>query len=886
MIKKKRKNIRTGNIIKIFKYILISAASLFIILIIFLAAWYSFCFFPNDQDYLREISESGEYTGVYLEEISLDLIKAAGGAQFSNPLTGKDRSFLLNESMRSKDIYIDNNPYGKFHGNNLKYSTGKIFYYIYQKNSIVLKSGSRVSYFLNTCKGVRRFLEINSVLPVLSPDENTPGTVRVYFTQKERELIFEKRINREKKPDIKPFRYSDFFSSVSFYIKNPGRSVLTDYTGWENAKINLPSGAGRLEIEFTCDGKKSCLFIGSPAVYEVKDRKRDEHVNIVYLVFDTLSKSHIDLYEYYTEFKDKKAEEVIAKLGGRKTLTPAIDRFSGRALLFENMQSAGQVTRPSIVALWTSKFYTRCRQPVFRNIVTKENADEFYNQDFTTLGNELSDEGYITKQISCNAQGHGVSGVGVDLGFGENYDYTMEASEHPENVRRIIEFLNINQNRKFFLYAHLNVPHDPMWIPLGYYLQAWIESGYKTKIATTLGNIRYLNDCLSIIINTFEKLKLDKNTVLVITSDHGRSRVPLLRGEPAQIDKTIKKRESQSIATFPERAIYVKSGKVHLLGEYMNIPWILIPPRNLNFIPGKIESFASSLDISPTLLDIAANKSCTKFAGRSFKTLLADTESREKVFSDFIPLLGRFQNGFISDGRYKYWINLQGIYKFKIKNNKKYLMQQEYLYDLKNDPEEINNLVHDPAAAGLLKKIRMIYFDRFPDFPDKNFIQISPCASAEGHLFKIKAVSRNSKIIYPKIYGKGIEYNYLSGNEIDFTCKSGAENLFLSFETDPPDAPVIIQITMDGIPLSKNQIFSSVENINYFDNPIVLNGKIDFQIARTPGRTGLEPENIPSCSVRYSRIPLNYWLEMNMSEKDINLSPGIKEVLRGWGYIQ
>jgi arylsulfatase A-like enzyme len=869
------------------KYSLIIIVSFVILVSGFLVFWYNYCLFPYDQDYLQEISDSVKYRGNDLEEKQLDLLREIGQARFDKPLSKKDHEFLLSAGLRSKDFYLDKNPYGSNHPNNLKYSTGRIFYYIYQKNALVLKADSNVSYNIGSSNAKVRFVEFDAVFAGFG--DAADGTVSVYFTSNNRKTLLKKNIRCERKPDIKPFRYSNIFSTISFYIKHPARSVLTDNAGWENIRVDLPHGPGNLEIEFTTNGSKTennYLFVGSPAVFAVHDKKRNDHVNIVYLIFDTLAKSYIDLYEDYDIFSKMTFNDACAKLGKRKIITPAIDKYTDRICLFENMFTVGQVTRAAIVPLWTSQTYTKSRMPVFRNIVTDENMDEFYKQGFATLGNELSRNGYFTKQISCNAEGHGVSGVGVDLGFDENYDYTMEATEKPENFRRIIEFLNENQNRRFFLYSHINVPHPPKWIPIYYFISALPDVHFDIESAKMLGNIRYLNDSLAKVMNALEKLKLLENTVVIITADHSGGRVQYFRGDITEKDKQSTMGDSQAVATFHNRAIYGREGGQHLLNVYMNIPWLLIKPDNMNFQTGKIDTYISSLDISPTFLDITLSKKNNYFSGRSFKKILEDKNSSEEVFNEFIPLVGRFQRGYIIEGRYKYWINIQGLYKYRVENNKKYIMQQEYLYDLKNDPYEINNLAHDSFKNELLKKMRKIYFEKFIDYPDKNFLQISPASNNTISNYIIIASSPNGKIIYPKTYGEGIKYNYNTNNDIIFNCTVKDKSAFFSFETDPADSQLMIIIYKDGKSLERGNIYSSVECINYFDNPIILNDRNDFQIAREPGKTGLEKKDIPAGSVYFSKIPLNYWMEMNLSDKDIKLSPGIKEVLRGWGYIQ
>ncbi|MBN2403460.1 MAG: sulfatase-like hydrolase/transferase [Spirochaetes bacterium] len=869
------------------KYIFIAALSVFILLLGFLIFWYNHCLFPYDQDFLQQIYDSAEYKGNDLEKVEFDLIRDIGKVRFNKQLTKKDHEFLTSSGLRTNDFYIDENPYGRNHPHNLKYSTGKIFYYTYQKNALVLKSDSSLSIRIGKSSSNARFVEFDAVFPGFG--ETHEGTVNVYFTSHNRRTLLSKRIQRENKPDIRPFRYSNILSSISFYLKHPGRSVLTDKAGWEKMRVDLPSGHGVLEIEFKSDGIQSennYLFLGSPAVYSVHTDKRNDHVNIVYLIFDTFAKNHIDLYEYYDIFSKMTPYEAYKKLGSRKIITPAIDKYTDKICLFEHMFTAGQVTRPAIVPLWTSQTYTKSRLPVFRNIVTDENREEFNKLGFASLGDELSKHGYFSKQISCNAQGHGVSGVGVDLGFDENYDYTMETTQKPENFRRIMEFLKENQNRKFFLYSHINVPHSPKWIPMRYFLSALPDSRFNIRSATMLGNIRYLNDSLARIMGTIEKLRLLENTVVIITADHSGGRPAFFRGEVTDKDIKNSMREPQSVAAFHSRAIYSREGRQHLFNSYMNIPWLLVKPDNLDFQPGKIDSFISSLDISPTLLDIALNKENQGFSGKSFKNLLQNNSQRNKTFSGFIPLVGRFQRGFIIDGKYKYWINLQGLYKYRTENKKKYIMQQEYLYDLENDPYELNNLVHDSLNNGLLNKMRRIYLERYIDYPDKNFIQISPSVKDRIRNYSITASCPNGRIIYPKIYGDEIIYRFKSDNEIIFTCAVKDKAVFFSFETDPADSPLKIGIYRNGVLMDPANIFTSVEFINVFGNPIQLNDRNDFYFAREPGKTGLEIKEMPIESVYYSRIPLNYWMEMNLSDKDIILSPGIKEVLRGWGYIQ
>ena len=866
------------------KITVLSLAGVLVSLLLFLILWYTYFFFPDDNGYLQGVLDGAAHRGGGVEEVELDLIRGLSRAVVVNPLTPAERDSLLGDEFREKEFYLDRNPYdGTGHPNNIKYSTGMIFYYTSQKNSLALKRATRIEYQLNFSAG-ERFLEFDAAFPSL--DGNTgEGVLKVTYSGARTVVLLDKKISRERKPAIAPFRYSNVLSSLSFYLRHPGLSVLPDYTGWERHRLAVPREAGRLVLEFDAPGDKSYLFLGSPRVFVRAERPRSGHLNIAYIIFDCFAKNHIDLYEYPELFAAHSPDEAVRRIGPRNTITPSLDRYAKEALLFDNMYSVGQVTRPSIVGLWTSRSYTESRLPVFRNLVTRENQEEFHKLGFATLADELSRRGYFTKQISCNAQGHGVSSVGVDLGFEENYDYTMEASEHPENIRRIIEFFQENQNRKFLLYAHINTPHSPSWIPLGYYLRALWDTNFIHSSARTLGNIRYLNSHLDKILLAAEKLRLRENTLFIITADHSFARDHLFRTTVTREEELWAQQESQQVADFHGRAVYMRKGGPNLFGRTMNIPFVMIPPHNSRFKPGKIASTVSTLDVVPTFLELAAGSANPRFSGKSFRKLLTGETDRNGVFSPFIPMTGRFQRAFLLDGRYKYSINLPGLYRYREEGGKKLVMQQEYLYDLAEDPGEINNLALDGKNPELLTRMRKIYREKFIDYPDRNFIQMVPFGDGRAAEYRI-TVQAAGNIIHPRTFLDTMQFTNQGPGRMVFSARITDKPGILSFETDPPGAPLEISVYRDGKFLPGGEIYSSVENINIFGNPIRLAGLWDFHVARDHARTGLEAAKVPPGAVHYCRIPLNYWLEMSKSDKDIKLSPGIKEVLRGWGYIQ
>lgn len=874
---------------RLVRNIVLSIYSLAVILLLLLIAWYDYCFFPNDQEYLDNVVQQLEYKGNKSEIIDIDLIKNIKKLKITNRITSEDIKLLKSNKLKEKNIVITENPYVKnSNNNNLKYATGKTFFYTYQKNSLVLKSDSIVNLKLNRTKYEKRYLDISTCWPSINNNETNDGKLKVVFksSNKTKQILFEKKLLREVKPVYKPFKFSNVFKSIWFFLKNPSPGIIPENYGWNDYKINIPEEPGVLEIKFEVPKAKKSeyLFLGNPRIFGVNPKNNNKNYNVVFLLFDTLARYHLDIYEYYNAFKKNGVDNTIKKLGARKIVTPDIDKYFNESIIFEKLYTAGQVTRPSITSLWTSRHFNECRLPVFRNIVTDDNQKEFYNKKFETLGNILSENGYITSQICCNAEGHNVSGVGVDLGFDENHDYTMESSEYTANFKNVLKFLEKNQNRKFFLYAHLNVPHPKRWIPAKYFIKAYWDADFNMSTGIMLGNIRYLNDRVKQIIDGINKLKLRKNTMIVITADHGSGVRSKFRGYNPEYKKKMWQRESQRVATFHPAQIYGKGGSQSLYDDYMRLPFVIIPPINSKMKPGLVNSQVSAIDIAPTFIDLLLAKKVDSFQGKSFKNILYNKNNRNIDFTPDLQFTGRFQRGFILEGRYKYWLNILGMYKYRKAGNKgKFIQQQEYLFDLKKDPEERYNLSKNKNYTELLSKMRKYYHNKYIEFPDKNFIQISP---GNKKKYNIKVKVNNGKIIYAKKYGKNIELKVISDKIIEYSGIVEHKPAFVSFETKPNNSNFEITILRDGKLLNKKNIYSSNEVINLIGNPFVVNNKTDLYLLRNYGKTGLEVQNIPDGSLYISRIPLNYWLEMSQSEKDIMLSPGIKEVLRGWGYIQ
>ncbi|MFY0625819.1 MAG: sulfatase-like hydrolase/transferase [Reichenbachiella sp.] len=215
---------------------------------------------------------------------------------------------------------------------------------------------------------------------------------------------------------------------------------------------------------------------------------------------------------------------------------------------------------------------------------------------------------------------------------------------------------------------------------------------------------------------TLKKEGLDKNTIIVFTSDHG-----LFMGEQGL------------------------GGKAFCYEQTTHVPMIVYNPSSTKKVRGiKSNALVQSIDIAPTLLKLAGIEIPKSYQGKEFTALL---KGENEVHREFLFTENLWSNHFgnprcdaIQNKKWKYIryyknenfsavrkietaknlgipVNkmLYGVHDGQIAIYRSYIdspkMNEEAvyeeLYDLSRDPNELNNIVGDPAyesQLALLKK--------------------------------------------------------------------------------------------------------------------------------------------------------------------------------------
>jgi choline-sulfatase len=175
------------------------------------------------------------------------------------------------------------------------------------------------------------------------------------------------------------------------------------------------------------------------------------------------------------------------------------------------------------------------------------------------------------------------------------------------------------------------------------------------------------------VLRSLRESGLDKNTLIIFLSDHGDC-----QGAHRWNQKTV---------------FYEEASKVPFIISFTGLK-----PRKSDYL------VQTGIDLMPTLCEFAGIPIPENIRGVSLKQLITDEialpERKYIVVSDHL-VQGEAVNGqkptpegrMLRNKQFKYWIYNEGN-------------QKETLYDLQNDPGEMNNLVNDPKFSKELKNCR------------------------------------------------------------------------------------------------------------------------------------------------------------------------------------
>ena len=231
--------------------------------------------------------------------------------------------------------------------------------------------------------------------------------------------------------------------------------------------------------------------------------------------------------------------------GAQAIKTPNLDSMSGEGLRLTSFYSIAPVCTPSRAGLMTGRYATRLGAAQMRLSGVLFPSDKTgLPQEETTIATALRKRGYGTACIGKwhlgHLQPHRAIDHGFDYYFGIPYsndmkptplvrnEETIEDPVHQETLTQrytaeAISFIERSKNGPFFLYLAHTMPHIPLYV----------SDRFKGKSAAGLYGdvVQELDWSVGEVMGTIRRLKLERDTVVIFSSDNG----PWFQGSPGPL---------------------------------------------------------------------------------------------------------------------------------------------------------------------------------------------------------------------------------------------------------------------------------------------------------------------------------------------------------------
>lgn len=475
---------------------------------------------------------------------------------------------------------------------------------------------------------------------------------------------------------------------------------------WFQVRLDLSAYAGQIvSLRFSVRNQgPEAQHIGAVAVGRpvLQGEAPGSRPNLVLVVLDTVRHDALSCYV------------------GRRTHTPHIDGMAKRGALFVNAFTNAAWTRPSLMALFSSRYpWAAGSTPKGFHV---NRVDRWYVQhgQVPTFFAHLAGQGYLTRGLINNFFMLPHERVGHDHGLGSFahilFGQGPKRRDNPAITAGVERFLAVHKRHRFFLYVLYESAHSPYSPPASARRRMRKVMGLDERRSRRrtgrrrTGRNRRLNmmeryraevinldDHVGRILSALKKNGLADNTYVVVTSDHG---------------EVISRQHCFFIPRLKYRSCYSHSASLY--DQVLHIPVVLEGPA---VSPGRrIEQYYQHVDLVPTLLDLMGLPNLPGAVGKSHAARLRSAKALPVTPRD-VYAVGRWVTG-LRSGRYKLILrahSAQGI----VKDGKRRRVPAE-VYDLDKDPDERWNLArHQPNVVARLRSRLAPYVkqDRVPEVP-------------------------------------------------------------------------------------------------------------------------------------------------------------------------
>ena len=358
------------------------------------------------------------------------------------------------------------------------------------------------------------------------------------------------------------------------------------------------------------------LFVGCKNKEVSQEKEVFKKPNIVFILAD-------DLGAHDLSYSGSKYYE-----------TPNIDAIANEGVEFTQGYAACQVCSPSRASLMSGQYTARHGVTDWIGAATGEKWGDYYNtkvmppeyqhaisDDNITIAEALKSNGYKTffagkwhlgdEPYTPERNGFDINKGGWEVGGPKGGYYApwrnpkLDAKYDGENLtmrlaRETANFISTNKDQPFFAFLSFYAVHGPIETTEAKWrkyrdkaeAQGIPESGFVMErnlpIRTVQDNPVYaglvesMDDAVGVVLERLKELGLDKNTIIVFTSDNGG----------------VASGDAFSTTNFP-----LRGGKGYQWEGGIREPYLIKAPM-LNNTPRTIDYPVSGIDFYPTLLDL------------------------------------------------------------------------------------------------------------------------------------------------------------------------------------------------------------------------------------------------------------------------------------------
>jgi arylsulfatase A-like enzyme len=381
---------------------------------------------------------------------------------------------------------------------------------------------------------------------------------------------------------------------------------------------------------------------------------------------------------------DALRRDALGCYGNKSGLTPFVDSIQSKCVRFTKGQTIGPYTQASFPGILTSSYYLEYGKP------------KGLSSQRTLISEPLKQAGITTVAFHSNPY------ICAYLGWNRSWDIFYDSMEDEVESRipyirgsvintKLNNWLSSHIQRgeykPFFLWVHYMDIHEP-YIPEKKYIEMIdpsitisqdemydmfentllkrdVSNQSKVEFMKRLYDIhvREVDSYVQEFFDTLKKFDILKDSVVILTSDHGDE--------------------------FNEHGGLSHDDKMY--SELIDVPLIIYDP---NRDKGEIcDTLISNIDIPPTIVHLFGLEPVTGFTGYSLLPL--EDYPDNGVFGEAIDQRSQ-RGGNIDKDIYFYREgNLKIIYRADLDNWE--------MYDLKEDPRELNNIVDTSSALEKFK---------------------------------------------------------------------------------------------------------------------------------------------------------------------------------------